>query len=436
LRILITSMWLANPAGLELYTFEIAKALVKKGHTPIVYSPKLGDLAQELRATTIAVVDNLDLIGEPPDLIHGQHHQETMAALLHFPGVPAVYFSHGWLYSIAAPPHFPRILRYVAVDYTVRDRLIYEHGIPPENVTVILNFVDMERFTPRPPLPPKPQRALVFSNQASERNYVSTLREACSNCDIALDVVGMANGNATWQPEKILGEYDLVFAKARAAMESLAVGTAVVLCDVAGAGPMVTSAELNTLRQQNFGIRALQNPITIEGIQRELARYNADDAARVSVTIRQSARLEEAVEQIINLYHRVLDEWSKIGSIDGAEENAATGRYLVDTLNRYYPEVITRERDQARTEVERLRRDVNQLADERDKLRNELSQLTNRQQKAHAEREELRRDLDIIRHSFIFRFIANPIWNMRHRVLPEDSERYRIYRRVRQIVGL
>ena len=39
------------------------------------------------------------------------------------------------------------------------------------------------------------------------------------------------------RPEEALGSYDIVFAKARAAAEAVATGTAVVLCDVAGAGP-------------------------------------------------------------------------------------------------------------------------------------------------------------------------------------------------------
>ena len=40
----------------------------------------------------------------------------------------------------------------------------------------------------------------------------------------------------------LTGDYDLVFAKARCALEAMAVGAAVVLCDTHGLGPMVTSA--------------------------------------------------------------------------------------------------------------------------------------------------------------------------------------------------
>ena len=46
------------------------------------------------------------------------------------------------------------------------------------------------------------------------------------------------------RPEAILGDYDLVFAKARAAMEAMATGCAVILCDRVGAGPLVCRANL------------------------------------------------------------------------------------------------------------------------------------------------------------------------------------------------
>jgi hypothetical protein len=40
---------------------------------------------------------------------------------------------------------------------------LWEHGLDKERVHVILNFVDLERFKPRPPLPHHPAR-IVFSN--------------------------------------------------------------------------------------------------------------------------------------------------------------------------------------------------------------------------------------------------------------------------------
>lgn len=328
MRILLTNRELDQRAGSELYLYELATRLLARGHSPVAFSPRLGKMAAALRDATIPVVDDLGAIGEPPDLIHGQHHTAAMTALLHFPGVPAVFVCHGWAPWDEIPPRFPRILRYVAVDYTTRERLVSERGIPPERVEVVLNFVDLDRFQPRPPLPAKPQRALVFSNQASERTFLPIVREACERFGIALDVAGVASGVTTERPEELLPGYDLVFAKGRAALEAMAVGAAVVLCDQVGAGPLVTSGELDRLRPLNFGIRTLRDPVTADVLASRIERYDPADAAEVSRRIRAMAGIEEAVDRMTAIYDEVLAEHREKGNPPAEEESRAAAAYL------------------------------------------------------------------------------------------------------------
>lgn len=328
LRVLITNHGLARRAGTELYVRDLALALLSRGHTPIVYTRRVGEVARELRAATVPVIDDLDLLSSAPDIIHGHHHVETMTALLHFPDAPAIFFCHGWLPWDETPPRFPRILRYVAVDDTCRDRLLWEHGLAEERIRVLLNFVDLERFRPRAPLPTRPTRALVFSNEAGDSSHLPVLSDACTRAHIALDVAGKQSGQITDAPELILERYDLVFAKARCALEAMAVGAAVVLCDAVGAGPLVTSGEVARLRRLNFGIRTLQNELRPEVLAREIARYDALDAAEVSRQIRATAGREQAVEEITALYQEVIDEHRRAPACDAEAEARATARYL------------------------------------------------------------------------------------------------------------
>ncbi len=328
MRILITNNTLDSRAGSELYVRDLAVKLLKRGHTPIAYSTKLGDVAQEIRNATIPVIDNLDALAVPPEVIHGQHHLDTMTALLRFPGVPAVYFCHGWLPWEEAPPRFPRILKYVAVDSLCRERLVLEHAIPDERVELLLNFVDLERFKSRAdPLPPRPRRALVFSNYANQAS-TAVVRDACNRRDILLDVVGLEAGNACLEPEQLLGSYDLIFARGKSALEALAVGAAVILCGVTRVGPMVTTSELEFVRPLNLGLRALNEPLTADAIERQIARYDTADAASVSRQIRASADCDEAVEKIISFYQEVIAENASKGKLNGAGEAVATSAYL------------------------------------------------------------------------------------------------------------
>jgi hypothetical protein len=322
LRVLITNYNLKDRAGSQLYARDVALGLLERGHTPVVYSPLLGTVADELRAATIPVVNNLDAIGPAPDVIHGQQHFETMTALLRFPNTPAIYFSHDWLDT--ATPHFPRILRYVAVDYTCRDRLIFEHAIPEERIRVLFNFVDLQRFKPRAPLPARPKRALLFSNYTSEDERLKLTRGACARAGIELDVVGERISKSCTRPEEILPQYDIVFAKGRAALEALAVGCAVVLYGIARLGPMVTTTEFDRLRPLNFGSRALREPISAEVLSREIARYNSEDAAKVSHRVRATAGRDAIINELIALYQEVITEMNEYGHDTEAEYHAAS----------------------------------------------------------------------------------------------------------------
>jgi len=326
MRILITNSAIALRSGTELYVRDLAEGLLERGHSPVVYTPRIGMLTQELRSRSVPVTDCLDTITAPPDIIHGQHNLETMTALLRFTHVPAVFVVHDNLARQDVPPRFPRILRYVAIDYTCRDRLVFEHGIPEAKVRVVLNSVSLARFQPRGPLPERPRRALIFSHASSAHS--AAVREACTRTGLELDVIGHDSGNICPNPEEVLGQYDIVFAKARCAIEALAVGAAVVLCDFRGVGPMVTARELDDLRRLNFGHRTLRAEIHADVIAREIARYDAGDAAEVSRRIRAGASSDLMLDEMAALYAEVAEEYAAAPKADAEAELHAASSYL------------------------------------------------------------------------------------------------------------
>ena len=321
---LLTNRTLARRSGSELYVWDLANGLRARGHDPVVYAPTLGPLAHQLSVATIPVVNDLRRVSVAPDVIHGQHNHELITALLNFPGVPAVRVCHGW--GDQPVQQFPRILRYVAVDETVRDRMVSEWGVPADRVHVILNFADTGRFTPRGPLPARPARALVFNNYAAQ--HLPIVTRACERLGITVEGAGISVGRIADAPERMLGQYDVVFAKARCAIEALAVGTAVVVCDQAGMGPLVTSANLEDLRRLNFGVRTLREPISVDSLIREISRYDAADAALVSRRIRATASLDLALARWIDVYNEVIDEHRAASPGDLDAEFRAASEYL------------------------------------------------------------------------------------------------------------
>ena len=308
-----------------MYARDLAVRLLQFGHTPILYSTQLGDIAREIRAKTVSVTDNLNSVSTPPDIIHGHHALETATALLHFPQTPAIQTIHGNLGFLSSPPKFTRIRRYLPVDNTCRDRLINEFGLEEERVRVILNSFDLNRFAQRAALPPRPRRALIFSNLTDL--HFKAVQAACEQTRIELDVIG-ADTNICSNPEEVLPQYDLVFAKARCALEALAVGAAVILCDYHGLGPMVTTGELDRLRALNFGHRTLCNELSADLIINEINRYDAIDAAKVSRRIRSTASLDSMVYELVAIYQEALAEYKQTDGIDAESESRETAEFL------------------------------------------------------------------------------------------------------------
>ncbi|HEV7475283.1 MAG TPA: glycosyltransferase [Pyrinomonadaceae bacterium] len=328
LRVLITNNTLAGRAGSELYVRDTALALLNLGHRPVAYSTVLGAVARELQDSGVPVVDDLNNLSEPPNLIHGQQHMELMTALLHFPTLPAIQFCHNAISWYEKPVLFPRIRRYVAVDHICR-KLLLRHQVPEEQIRVLLNFVDLDRFKPRrSPLPAAPNSALLFSNYANEHTHLPAVREACARASLKLDVIGSRANAPHAEPEKILGDYDIVFAKGRCALEAMAVGAAVVVCDSMGVGSLVTMNNIDTLRPLNFGRAALNQPLDAGVIAREIKRYDSADALQVSQKIRASAGHEPIIDELINLYQEVVREHQDVREADTLAESRATAAYL------------------------------------------------------------------------------------------------------------
>jgi len=169
---------------------DLALDLKKQGHLPVVYSPVLGPLAEDVRSHGIPVYRDVPQIDRTPDIIHGQHHPQTLAALMCFPKTPAMFVCPDATPWNDDPLIFPRVLSYVVVDHRCKRRFDVNPQVRPENVRVISNAVDLSRFRPSSPLPGRPLHAAIFSNYASRLTQMPFVTRACKTLGITLDVTG------------------------------------------------------------------------------------------------------------------------------------------------------------------------------------------------------------------------------------------------------
>jgi predicted nucleic acid-binding Zn-ribbon protein len=189
---------------------------------------------------------------------------------------------------------------------------------------------------------------------------------------------------------------------------------------------MVTTENLEQLRQLNFGIRALRNPMEVSDLCHEIARYNAADAAQVCAWVRDTAGMESALDGLVNLYSEVLAEHRTTPPSDLEAEMRAASTYLrhwVQNLTaqhearvrherlkidyqkqgREYAVVAERYRElqqehdrykQLLAERERLQSEEHrQLREEQKRLQDEVQRLQNQSKQLEVERQHLQSDL-------------------------------------------
>lgn len=353
MRILLTNHELARRTGTELVTAELALALRGRGHEVAVFTWCRGDLAGEVEAAGVPVVEDPREVPFVPEALHGQHHLAVMAALAAWPGLGGLFYCHGVLPFDEQPPRHPRLLRYLSMAGINAGWVAEAAGVPPDQVGVLPNWFDESRFrTVRDPARAT-ARAVVFGNRIGPGPVFDAVKAGCARHGMELTGIGRPFGNATEAPEHALPEYDVVFATGRSALEALACGCAVVPLDaVAGLGRLVTPEDFDEQRDRNWCV--YQRPIEVaeEVVAAELARWSASAQAAVTRRVREELTLVHAVTALEGEY-RALAARAAAGAagpvIDDGERAALVGyfRFLA---------ARTRESDAAFREARRYAR--------------------------------------------------------------------------------
>ncbi|MFP8781047.1 glycosyltransferase [Hydrogenophaga sp. RWCD_12] len=306
LRVLITNIRLDGRSGTEIVTRNLAVGLKAAGHLPMVYSPHLGPIAEELRSQGIPVLSRIEQIRTDPDIIHGHHVIQTGVAAARFPHVPGIFVCHDFTAWHDEPPLLDNILHYVAVGDATRDRLTVESGIDASRLSLVENATDMQLYLPGPPAPSRPRKALVMLKGAAQ---LAPIEAACQERGIQLDVAGAATGRPHEHPEQLFPEYDLVFASGLTAIEAMACLRPVVLCDHRGLAGFVNPTRYSEWRAQNFGLRALAQPLSKEALLAEIDLFSAAEATNIGQRVRRDCSLEPWVDRYLALYRMCIDRF-------------------------------------------------------------------------------------------------------------------------------
>lgn len=171
LKILFTCLSFKTFTGSELYVYELARGMKKLGHDVTVMSEIGGPLTDLAKKQGIKVCPLSEPIGYkmgdgvwkfngettqpnvmyrvsqiPFDLIHTQHKPITEHICRVYPEIPKITTIHSEVISLEEPYKHESIKKWIAIRPEIEQFLIIEHDIPEEDVKVIYNPIDNEKF--------------------------------------------------------------------------------------------------------------------------------------------------------------------------------------------------------------------------------------------------------------------------------------------------
>lgn len=256
IKVLLGCLSFQNLTGSELYTFELAKNLVKQGCDVTVCSTIGDPLAKMARQLGIklaplqeppnfklgdgkwAINNNVEQTLSKPntlykiddirfDILHLSHKPVIEHLLRLYPDTEAICTIHSEVISLEDPIITPQIKKYIAIRPEIKDHLIEKFNIDSDNISVIYNPIDFDRFKKVTNMPKRDRKVVLFVGTIDylRKNAIQDLIKTTKEENQDLWIVGKKND--TYLDELILNESHVTYYPATNSVENY-----VYKCDI------------------------------------------------------------------------------------------------------------------------------------------------------------------------------------------------------------
>jgi hypothetical protein len=286
--------------GTETYVFTVADQLERLAHEPFVYSPEPGRGVEAARERGLTVIGTQDLSeGFDVALVQDAAVAYEVAELC--PGLPSVFVGHSESFDPQSPPQLPGT---VAVQVAMNDRVERRlRAFAAEAEVVRLRQpIDTERFLSPGPLPERPKRALLLSNNLVA-DRLAMLEEACGAAGLELVRAGGA-GRQTTDPRDALAAADVVIGYGRAILEAMACGRAAFVYDWAGGEGWVDAQSYPAIEADGFAGRG-EATFDGEGLARAFERYDRSMGPVNHDLVVSHHRANVHAQQLVEIFRRL-----------------------------------------------------------------------------------------------------------------------------------
>jgi hypothetical protein len=276
-QILIATHQLSWIGGADTYTVTVGEHLQRLGHDVTVFAAELGEMTEVARASGLVVTADEGALPKQPDVVYAQDAYAGLLLADRFPRTPQAMVIHADEFDLWLPPQLPNVTAAVVALHERVAKRARAAAVVPE-VVRLTQPVDTDRFSPRGPLHDPPRRALLLGNYLTG-DLLGVLTQACAEAGIEWEQVGYKNGGPTREPERLMGDADIVIGKARVIVEGMASGRAAYVYDHNGGDGWVTPERYALLEADNFGGQAEAAPADLERLRSDLKGYRPDMGA-------------------------------------------------------------------------------------------------------------------------------------------------------------
>ncbi len=272
MKILITCYYL-DLSGSSTYTQTLACQLKKRGNIVEVFTLFPGEIAKELGALGIFVIDKIETLKTRRyDVIIAQHSVLAILARNYHPDIPMVYISHGVIPFLERPPQTDlNIQKYIAVSEETRSNIVDTCSIPPEHIDIIPNMIDTEKFDCIRPINPRPNTLLFLTNH-QHAEALANVQAACRKLGLRYQRIG--GPNKTLLTRDAINRADIVVSIGRGALEAMSCGRPVIVYDLHGGDGMITEDNWSESAKCNFSGRRFGKKLSADDLIYEIKKYN------------------------------------------------------------------------------------------------------------------------------------------------------------------
>lgn len=271
MRFVLSNFALAASGGSETYLLTVGHQLQRLGHDVVLYAHEVGPFADHARERGVEVVSRAADLPRECDVVVSQDAVVAYELAERFPAALHVFRACSDVYDFELPPQLDGVVDFV-VAASDRVARCVEGCAVTAPLLRLRQPIDIARLVPSAPIRARPRRAVMLGNYAVDHRR-ALFEEAWGRRGVEIARVGGVAGQS-FDVSAALAAADIVIAKGRAALDAMACGRAVYVCDAFGTDGWVTPDSYAALEADNFGGLATHRVATIETVGADLDDYH------------------------------------------------------------------------------------------------------------------------------------------------------------------